>query len=125
MANPNSSTKSKSGITSDIFRIVIYLALLVGGFYALSAYWTLVAFSHWGDAEQASLSSDLIGGGVVASIAPLIIYFISKFKWWWLAISLILLITVPVLAAYRFNIDLMSGYPNDSTVSSPQQRIEF
>lgn len=103
-----------------IIRGMLYTVMAVPGLFFVHLYWFGAAISLCGihGCEVPALSvynpdqvkDGLMKSGLVAAIAPLLIFFISKFKWWWLLIAIATFYFVPIIGANSIGAT-PDGYP--------------
>ena len=105
----------------NLVRATLYSVLLAPGFFIAFTYWLGAAFSLCGISgcsgggfgvsySPSSVQHSLIVSGLVSAIAPFIIFFISKFKWWWIVITILTIVLVPIAGALYIGAGL-DGYP--------------
>lgn len=110
-----SKTQIENTARGGVYTFIFIVALSFSYMYWLGASLSLCgvmgcelpALSVYGPEE---VKNALKMSGLIAAIAPLLIFFISKFKWWWLFIAVATFYLVPIIGASYIGAD-SEGYP--------------
>ena len=102
-------------------RVLLYVALYLSQIGFVVLLWVVAGLSLCGisgcsgggygvNYDPTSVQLALIASGVAGAVAPAVIFFISKYKWWWLVIAIVTFFAVPLIGALLIGAGL-DGYP--------------
>jgi hypothetical protein len=114
--NNMSKKQVENTIRGGVYALIFIIALFFSYMYWFSANLSLCGLSGCSGGgfgvsyDPEAVKDSLHKSGLVAAIAPLVIFFISKFKWWWLLVAVLTFLLVPILGAAVIGAGL-DGYP--------------